>query len=603
MTRNILAFTVLLSTVGAASAQPMAHQVETIDWMAADSQVVARATVADFTPHADADQKWNTITFRVNETLKGPHQESHTCLAPSWSHHDFPRWKHSGQELLILLIDTKKPHLCLMPWQEKAKAHALTLRGSLSIVELRDPVCFGKALGPSRQIFMVDVSEPKEPEKFLDAMRMATAAATQAKELKAHRMEWPLRFFTRIVPVNANLERQARHWIRANDAKLREQGALVLRHFKSDENVAALKGLLRDPATSVDVTWEGARIVERFQNYPVRASAFATLKAQGVGVRKPIMKERIDPQTAGELLAEVKKVHERLAGTWYLSHLEGPEAFQLPGQWNLRKRFEGIKVVLAGDKVTIHDGKQPIDSSLEIPLAIDPKGKRIVMGAPQLSFLGRRAIVRREGEVLEISMAIVPEGSKPDFDFVNPVGSRPMFTERPRDFDGLHSLVAIFRSDNKPRLPEVTFGGPPAPWFYWGTLAWSPDGQQLAMAFGHAVEVRDPSNGKPRHFLGHEQGLDQIAFSPDGRWLACAESGGDLKLWDVAQRKIVRGLPGGLREAHSIVFSEDAGLVACQSYSEGKSRLMIWETATGKTVLRREPVGSIRGLAFSPDRK
>ena len=53
-------------------------------------------------------------------------------------------------------------------------------------------------------------------------------------------MEWPLQFFTRIVPVNANLERHARRWTLSDNDKLREQGAIALKYFKSDENIAAL---------------------------------------------------------------------------------------------------------------------------------------------------------------------------------------------------------------------------------------------------------------------------------------------------------------------------------------------------------------------------
>ena len=51
----------------------------------------------------------------------------------------------------------------------------------------------------------------------------------------------------------------------------------MLAHFKSDENIAALKGLLTD--AEAQQSKEGDVIVRR---YPVRAAAVAALRAWGV---------------------------------------------------------------------------------------------------------------------------------------------------------------------------------------------------------------------------------------------------------------------------------------------------------------------------------
>jgi WD40 repeat protein len=44
-------------------------------------------------------------------------------------------------------------------------------------------------------------------------------------------------------------------------------------------------------------------------------------------------------------------------------------------------------------------------------------------------------------------------------------------------------------------------------------------------------------------------------------------------------------------------------LLACQSSTEGAERLMVWETATAKPVLKRDPIWAGNGLAFTPDGK
>jgi WD40 repeat protein len=71
----------------------------------------------------------------------------------------------------------------------------------------------------------------------------------------------------------------------------------------------------------------------------------------------------------------------------------------------------------------------------------------------------------------------------------------------------------------------------------------------------------------------------------------------------VRQRKVGRAFLGGQKYAHCIAFSTDGALLACQSSTEGVSRLMVWETATAKPILKREPIWTGYGLAFTPDGK
>ena len=113
----------------------------------------------------------------------------------------------------------------------------------------------------------------------------------------------------------------------------------------------------------------------------------------GVEVRKPVLKERLSdgPQTADELLKEVKKTQEGLAGTWYFSDCQGPEAFHLPGGREMRKRFKDVKLVFAGDRVTIVHGKARDEVRFDIPLLVDAGTQRIVLGPPRLKFLAAAA--------------------------------------------------------------------------------------------------------------------------------------------------------------------------------------------------------------------
>jgi hypothetical protein len=71
MSRPLLVLSLLLFFASDVRAQPLFYTVETLDWMAADSQVVVRAVVVDFVDEVDgAKQKWNTVVIRVRATLK-----------------------------------------------------------------------------------------------------------------------------------------------------------------------------------------------------------------------------------------------------------------------------------------------------------------------------------------------------------------------------------------------------------------------------------------------------------------------------------------------------------------------------------------------------
>jgi WD40 repeat protein len=69
-------------------------------------------------------------------------------------------------------------------------------------------------------------------------------------------------------------------------------------------------------------------------------------------------------------------------------------------------------------------------------------------------------------------------------------------------------------------------------------LAFSPDGRLLAMATNDAVEVLDATLGNTHFEAGHET-LAGLMFSSD-RVLFGWDSDGEIRAWDVAQRRIDR---------------------------------------------------------------
>jgi WD40 repeat protein len=145
----------------------------------------------------------------------------------------------------------------------------------------------------------------------------------------------------------------------------------------------------------------------------------------------------------------------------------------------------------------------------------------------------------------------------------------------------------------------------------------SPDGKTLAVAYvlgrggtgifdeTYPIRVWDVATGNELYqFDNHSRYVRNMAFSPNGRWLASSgsafdhiEAEGQVPIWSVLTGKTVATVPTG---ACAVAFSPDGRYLASAT-PDGVIRL--WETATW--TLR----GQCRGhrdrptvLAFSPDR-
>ncbi len=87
-------------------------------------------------------------------------------------------------------------------------------------------------------------------------------------------------------------------------------------------------------------------------------------------------------------------------------------------------------------------------------------------------------------------------------------------------------------------------------------------------------------NYKPKFVCkGHEKGVAQVRFSPDGRWLASCSADGTIKVWDVETGQHVRTMEGHLAGISTIAWSPDSNTIA--SGSDDKT-IRLWHRSTGK---------------------
>jgi WD40 repeat protein len=136
----------------------------------------------------------------------------------------------------------------------------------------------------------------------------------------------------------------------------------------------------------------------------------------------------------------------------------------------------------------------------------------------------------------------------------------------------------------------------------------SPDGRTLAYADDlqtiHLVAAKGGSELRTINLADTE--YSQLAFSPDGRWLAGGGSGGwqvRTALWNVATGVLIHrwDWPKG-RDPHSTVeslsFTPDGTRLAAAVFRQ--SAVYVWNPANGESMTRLSH-SQVYGLSFSPD--
>ncbi|HET6770584.1 MAG TPA: BTAD domain-containing putative transcriptional regulator [Actinomycetota bacterium] len=137
-------------------------------------------------------------------------------------------------------------------------------------------------------------------------------------------------------------------------------------------------------------------------------------------------------------------------------------------------------------------------------------------------------------------------------------------------------------------------------------VAWSPDGRLLATgSFGGVTQIVGRS-GRPVATLRPEVGfqLNAVRFSPDGRLLATASyptgrpnpSAAEVKIWDWREGEIVQRIRTW---AYGLAFDPSGARIATAG---GSGLTQIWDVETGREVQTLAGhSGSVFDVAFSPD--
>lgn len=173
--------------------------------------------------------------------------------------------------------------------------------------------------------------------------------------------------------------------------------------------------------------------------------------------------------------------------------------------------------------------------------------------------------------------------------------------EQGAKFDGQDRSVglAVLSPPKHPAAPRVYPVAIPIT-----ALAFDVSGERLAASGYHEITVWDSRSGKITQRIGDvaERTFD-LAFSPDGQWLACASGTpgkiGEVKLFNATNGELARVLTTIIDAALCVSFSADGKRLAVGG---ADNVIRLWDVETGRQTLTIEQHADwVLALAFNPD--
>jgi serine/threonine protein kinase len=129
-------------------------------------------------------------------------------------------------------------------------------------------------------------------------------------------------------------------------------------------------------------------------------------------------------------------------------------------------------------------------------------------------------------------------------------------------------------------------------------VSFTSDARQVIVAGNSSIQMIDVSSGTERLTLeGLDGRVNEVAISPDGRWLSAAGDGSEATLWDVTSQEITRRLTHA-DQITALAFSSDSLHIATGS-ADGTIR--VWDLLNpGDSSVLAGPEDGPVDLVFNP---
>ena len=157
------------------------------------------------------------------------------------------------------------------------------------------------------------------------------------------------------------------------------------------------------------------------------------------------------------------------------------------------------------------------------------------------------------------------------------VTSEELERERREQLASAKEMVRKFDLLMQPLWSKKSYNGDP--WSQDGSLAYSPDGSQLAgLTDSNTIKIWDSANGR---MVATLEGRGGVAWSPDGSQLASGAEGDTVNIWDASRWKVMVTMDGHSAEPYSFAWSPDGNWLASGALLNAAK---IWEASSGKEV-------------------
>jgi hypothetical protein len=280
---NLLVLTLAIWCLGdgAALAQPIFTHARTVEYVANNSFLVMLARVVEVEAVEADGRKGDTspcvAVFAIDEVLKGMHETRRKLTVPA-PVRIVQQWKDESRQVLVAMQDGDAAFAAI----DLGSDSLAEMTSDLTLLTKPDEVirCYREAIRRS----------PGVIRTLSAGLRVPPEIAKRVEKWKEYHG------VQATVPVDETLERMARKYLLSEDYLQRCEGARALQHFRSDENIARMKELLRVPGTSIVWHAEQNEGVE-VRVYGVRTAAYETLKYWGIEFEKPVLREEIRRET------------------------------------------------------------------------------------------------------------------------------------------------------------------------------------------------------------------------------------------------------------------------------------------------------------------